>query len=116
MPRPPRITAPAPREGSRKLLAHVREHYSSIPAFAEAHGLERQKVERAIDGRLQRVDVDFAAAIQAATKGTIEIADWTTDPSEPADPARVDTIPGFGNSGPSEVLPDPDPSHPGAAE
>jgi hypothetical protein len=113
MPRPPRITAPAPREGSRKLLAHVREHYSSIPAFAEAHGLERQKVERAIDGRLQRVDVDFAAAIQAATKGAIEIADWTTDPEEPLDTIpddadRADTLQGFGPHGASA----PEPSSP----
>lgn len=59
-----------------KLLAHIREHYGTIPKFAEAHGLDRIKVQKAIHGKLTRIDVDFAVACFRATNGEVPVEDW----------------------------------------
>ncbi len=64
------------RPGAYKLLPYIREHYHSIPAFCEAHGLDRQRVQNAIHGKTRYLDVDFSAGIEKATKGYIVHADW----------------------------------------
>lgn len=72
--------------GAKALLEHIRENYSSVPAFADAHGLQRMKVQRAITS-LQRIDVEFAVAIEAATKGEVKTEWWWrgADVSEPVE-------------------------------
>lgn len=60
----------------KALLAYIRKNYGSIPAFAEATGIERLKVQKVIKGNFSRVDVDFAFAIEKATKGQIPAIWW----------------------------------------
>jgi hypothetical protein len=54
-------------QAAAELLAHIREQYGTIPAFSEAKGLDRFKVAKAVNGELQRVDVDFALDVEEAT-------------------------------------------------
>jgi hypothetical protein len=58
------------------LLAYIRRRYGSIPAFCEANDLDRIKVQRAINGDIQRIDVEFAVAVEDATDGEVKPADW----------------------------------------
>lgn len=58
------------------LLAYIRRRYGSIPAFSEANELDRIKVQRAINGEIQRIDVEFAVAVEDATEGEVKPADW----------------------------------------
>lgn len=62
-----------------KLLAHIREHYGSIPRFAEMHGFDRIKVQKAIRGQIQRMDVLFALDIQRATRGAVVMEEWVPE-------------------------------------
>jgi hypothetical protein len=64
--------------GAPKLEAYIRQHFGSIPKFCEAKGIDRIKVQRAIGGGLQRVDVDFAFDIEHATGGWVVAEDWCT--------------------------------------
>lgn len=70
------IETAAPLLGAIKLLAYVRKHYDSIPAFCEAKGLDRYKVEKAIKGKLARIDIRFGEDVSAATNGDVKSADW----------------------------------------
>lgn len=63
-----------------ELLAYIRKHYRSIPAFAEENDLDRIKVQKAIRGDIARIDVDFAFAVQIATKGKIKAEWWVSRP------------------------------------
>lgn len=68
---------------AQALLKYVREHHEKggIPEFAEKHGLDRLKVQRAIT-TLKRIDVDFAFAIEDATSGAVKAADWRSPEDE----------------------------------
>lgn len=68
-----------------KLLEYIRENEGTIPRFAEVHGLDRVKVQKAINGTLKRVDVAFAIACRRATGGAVAVEDWVLD-SEPDSP------------------------------
>lgn len=65
--------------GAAMLLGYIREHFSSIPAFCEAHGLDRLKVQRAVKGQMVRVDVTFASEIEEATGGEVSWESWIPD-------------------------------------
>lgn len=60
----------------KALLAFIRKNHGSIPAFATAFGLDRIKVQKVVRGNFQRVDVDFAFAVEKATKGEIPAKWW----------------------------------------
>ena len=62
---------------AQKLLDHIRERHRTIPAFCEATGLDRLKIQRLIRGLPRRIDVQFAAEIQKATKGAVKLKDWS---------------------------------------
>ncbi len=60
----------------KALLAYIRKNHGSIPAFAEASGIDRLKVQKVVRGNFQRVDVDFAFAVEKATGGEIPAKWW----------------------------------------
>ena len=64
------------RRAPQALLLHIRKNYESIPQFAEKHGLDRIKVQKAINGSIARIDGDFAFAIEKATKTSVPAAWW----------------------------------------
>lgn len=68
-----------PTRGGAALLAYVRAHHGSIPAFCETSGLDRLKVQRAINGEIKRVDVAFAEAVEDATSGEVGWRMWVPD-------------------------------------
>lgn len=55
--------------GAVKLRRFIEASGLSLPAFCEAYDLDRFEVQRALKGETQRIDVDFAARIEAATMG-----------------------------------------------
>ena len=64
------------QRASRALLAHIRAKYETIPAFSEATGIDRIKIQKAIRGEIIRMDVEFAFAIEKATAGAVPAAWW----------------------------------------
>ena len=69
-----RILDAAPFPAAEELLAHIRANYvkGGVPAFCEAHNLDRIKVQNAIKGfsrggGLPRITVEFDFAIERAT-------------------------------------------------
>jgi hypothetical protein len=80
-----KITEAKGPPGAEKLLRHIRESGLSIPKWCEEKGLDRLKVQKAINGSWQRFDVDFALSIERATGGDVAVADWATvDPGSPS--------------------------------
>lgn len=67
--------------GAVALLAYIREKYGSVPNFCDAHDLERIKVQRALNGEIQRIDVDFAFDIETATDGAVLAESWCSPES-----------------------------------
>jgi hypothetical protein len=67
-------------DGARDLLAYIRKHHprgeGGVPGFCEKHGLNRIQVQRAINGDRQRFSVDFAHAIEKATRGAVRWNRW----------------------------------------
>ena len=72
------------QRASRALLAHIRAKYTTVPAFAEATGIDRFKIQKAIRGEFIRMDVDFAFAVEKATKGAVPAAWWVDAPAKKA--------------------------------
>ena len=66
--------------GAIKLRALLDAENLSAPAFCELYGLDRFKVQRALNGTARRVDVEFAGAIETATtrngKPIVTWRDW----------------------------------------
>jgi len=67
----------------------------TIVEFAKEHGLDRYKLQKILKGRLQRMDVPFATALEKATGGRIPVSRWAI----PANADPNDTIPGAPPSG-----------------
>lgn len=63
-------------KGARATLAYIRRLGLSIPAFAEAHGLSRVRLQNALRGDTAEVSVTFARAIERATAGRVKVAWW----------------------------------------
>ena len=68
-------------EGGRRLGLWVERHYKgNLSAFSRKHGLDRATVHRAIHGdRWGRIPVDFALAVQVATKGAVRVVHWSSE-------------------------------------
>ncbi|MFO7181487.1 MAG: hypothetical protein DIU78_022475 [Pseudomonadota bacterium] len=75
-----RIERAGRTRGARELLAHIRQHYGTIPAFAAQKGIDRIKLQKAIGGRIKRIDVEFAFEIERATGGQVLAAWWVPEP------------------------------------
>lgn len=73
--------------GAEQLESYIRRHSGSIPRFCEEHRLDRIKVQRAINGDIQRIDVDFAFDIEHATDGIVPADSWCS-PDEVRDERR----------------------------
>lgn len=71
-----RITEATGPRAAGKLLAHIRALGVSIPDWCEKNGLDRLKVQRAIRGEIQRIDVGFAFEVRRATGGEVELDEW----------------------------------------
>jgi hypothetical protein len=69
-------TADPTRRAPTVLLAYIRKHFGNVEAFANHAGLDRIKVQKAIRGEIERIDVDFAFAVTKATKGKVPAAWW----------------------------------------
>lgn len=76
-----KIEQASPVPAAQELLAYIRKHHDKgkLPAFCEKHGLDRLKVQRAINGDLTRIDVDFAFAVEDATGGEVKAEGWRVD-------------------------------------
>lgn len=71
-------------DGARDLRAYLTEIDQSVPDFCEAHDLDRIQVQRVLNGeRWQRISVDFASAIDRATKGRIAWTRWLSKTAKP---------------------------------
>lgn len=69
--------------GGRALEVYIRKYCGTIPAFAEANGLDRIQIQRAINGeRWKRITVDFAYAIEQATDGAVKMQWWLSDTAD----------------------------------
>jgi hypothetical protein len=77
-----KITEAKGPAGAEKLLRHIRATGLSIPKWCEAKGLDRLKVQKAINGGSARFDVDFALAIERATEGDVTVPDWAAGSQE----------------------------------
>lgn len=64
------------RRAPKVLLAYIREHHGTVQAFADHAKLDRIKIQKALRGQIERIDVDFALAVQKATKGKVPMAWW----------------------------------------
>jgi len=69
-----------------RVLAYIREHYPNIPAFCDANGLDRLKVQKAIRGKFQQMDAKFAFEAEKATNGAVPASWWVEAPSQAEDP------------------------------
>jgi len=75
-----RIEKASGTRAAHALLAHIRGNDWSIPEFAGANGLDRIKLQKVIRGDIERIDVDFAFAVERATDGAVP-ASWWTEPA-----------------------------------
>lgn len=81
---PMKIDHAAEHRASQGLLAHIRQHYPNIPAFCDATGLDRLKVQKAIRGKFRQMDARFAFAVETATKGDVPASWWVESSPVPA--------------------------------
>lgn len=65
-------------DAARALRAWIKRNYpkGGVPRFCEEQKLDRIAVQRALNGEVRRISVDFALAIFEATKGAIKVAGW----------------------------------------
>lgn len=71
-------------DGGRDLRAYLDANEISVPDFCEQHGLDRIQVQRVLNGdRWQRITVDFAFAIDRATRGKIAWTRWLSKTARP---------------------------------
>lgn len=65
-------------DGARALDAYLRERSVSLPNFCDANGLHEQRysVQRAVNGETERVSVELAFDLEAATGGSVKAAWW----------------------------------------
>jgi hypothetical protein len=63
-------------DAPQALLKHIRDNYGSVPAFCQAKGLDRIRVQKAIRGKPKKFDVEFAFALEKATGGAVPAALW----------------------------------------
>lgn len=70
--------------GARLLREFLAESKQSIPKFAEANGLCRIRVQRALNGERHRIAVDFALAVERATGGAVPIGAWASETTSEA--------------------------------
>lgn len=66
-------------DGGRALRAHIDDLGISVPTWCERHDIDRIMVQRAMNGDRERFSVDFALRVEAATKGAVKVAMWSTD-------------------------------------
>lgn len=72
-----KIEQAADQPAPAALLAHIRaSEHASIPAFCEAKGLDRLKVQKAINGKIKWMDLKFAFEIEKATDGAVAASSW----------------------------------------
>lgn len=75
-------TAKSPIPAAQKLLDHIRGEADgqgkpkTIPAWCQEHRLDRLKVQKAINGDVTRIDVNFAVDCERATGGAVPAEDW----------------------------------------
>ena len=70
---------PKTTAGARALRRYLERHNLSARAFCEAHGICRQYVALALAGRATRASVDFALAVERATRGEITARMWGSE-------------------------------------
>lgn len=68
--------AEASGDAPKALLKHIRDKYGTVPAFCEAKGLDRIRVQKAIRGKPKKFDVEFAFALERATDGDVPARLW----------------------------------------
>jgi hypothetical protein len=73
-------------EGGRKLIAHIRSLGMTVPDWCDAKGLDRFKVQKVINGQIQRVDCDFAQRAIEATGGAVQYTDFLSSTGRPPEP------------------------------
>jgi len=68
-------------DAARELRAWIKRKYPTggVPRFCEEKELDRIAVQRALNGEIKRISVDFAFEIQAATGGTIKAQGWRSE-------------------------------------
>lgn len=76
----PMITKPRrPTDGARALRAWLEAKGQSLTAFCAEHRLERVNAQRAVNGERKRVSVDFALAVERATRGGVLCSQWASE-------------------------------------
>lgn len=64
-------------DGARELRAYLTEINQSVPDFCDQWGFDRIQVQRVLTGeRWKNITVNFALAMQTATKGRIVWTKW----------------------------------------
>lgn len=63
-------------DGARALRRHIDRLGVSVPDWCEEHGLDRIMVQRALNGERDRFSVDFAYAVEQATRGEVKMPMW----------------------------------------
>jgi hypothetical protein len=72
-----------PLPGSEPLRAYIQSLDKSVTEWCEAEELDRFVVQKLLSGKLQRVSVEIAFDIEAATDGVVDAKLWI-----PADEIR----------------------------
>lgn len=67
--------------------------HQGVPDFCEEHGLDRLTVQRALTGERKRISVDFAAAVERATGGSVPWTHWLRKTARAENARRPSTPP-----------------------
>lgn len=68
--------AESPIPAAKQLLEYIRGLEKTIPDFCTERGLDRLKVQKAINGDITRIDVNFAVDCERATCGVVRAEGW----------------------------------------
>jgi hypothetical protein len=77
-----------PLPGASELRLHIDRQELAVPAWCEKHKLDRFSIQKLLNGKLQRVSVELAFAIQDATSGEVQATLWIP-PEEVRDVQRA---------------------------
>ena len=81
--------AESPIPAAKQLLEHIRGLDETIPDWCEKKGLDRLKVQKAINGDITRIDVNFAVDVENASGGAVKAEDWYVTPEVGAEIRRI---------------------------
>lgn len=63
-------------KGGARLRAYLDRNGLTVPEFCDRHGVDRFRLQKAMNGKARKVYVDLALGVERATDGEVPVPVW----------------------------------------